>query len=115
MGGWVGPTIVAAVIAGLVNVLGWIVTSRETLANERRRRNEKVRDFQIALRAEIRSELANLKAYDLDRYNAEIKRRYDVDPTYSVVIPHPARHVIFEAISGEIQILPENVIDPVVL
>lgn len=114
MAGWVGPALVAAVIAALVSVAGWFVTARQTLALERGRRAEKMRDFQIALRAEIRSELADIEAYDLDEEFAKVVARYESDPDYSIFLPNAARHSIFDVIVAEIYILPEHVIEPVV-
>lgn len=57
MGSWIGPAIVAALISGLVSLIGLYLGGWIAIRHEKRRRREKVRDFQIALRAEIRSEL----------------------------------------------------------
>ena len=114
VGTWIGPALVAAVIAALVSVAGWFVTGRQTLALERVRRTEKTRDFQIALRAEIRSELRGLQAYDLEQQFARVEARYKIDPAYSIFLPNAARHSIFEALVSDIHILPEHVIEPVV-
>jgi hypothetical protein len=53
---WVGPAIVAAVISGLVSLIVVQLNFRQGRRLEQARRDEKVRDFQIAIRAEIRSE-----------------------------------------------------------
>ncbi|MDI6025462.1 hypothetical protein QBK99_04495 [Corticibacterium sp. UT-5YL-CI-8] len=37
------------------------------------------------------------------------------DASYSVTVPRLPKHVVFEAVAREIHILPEEVIDPVVL
>lgn len=111
---WVGPAIVAAIVAGLVNVLGWFVTSWQAQRLDERRRTEKVRDFQVALRAEIESDLLNLAAFDLDAHLADIKARYGREPGFSVSASHLAPNVIFAALLDEIHVLPEQVIRPVV-
>jgi len=112
---WIGPAILAAVIAGLVNVAGWFVTFQSTRRLEQMRRREKVRDFQIALRAEIRSELRNLGSYDIQVQLSHVRKKYDTQPGYAVTVPRPADAVVFQALVGDIQILPAGVIDPVVL
>lgn len=111
---WVGPAIVAAVISGLVSVVVVQLNFRQERRIERLRREEKIRDFQIALQAEIRSELANLQRFDLGPLLAEVESRYARDRDYSVVVPRIAKHVVFEAVAKEIHILPEAVIGPVV-
>ncbi|MGV3548417.1 hypothetical protein [Rhizobium sp.] len=115
MGGWIGPAIIAALISGLVSLLGLYLGGWIAIRQQRRLRREKVRDFQIALRAEIRSELHNLAAIDFDGHLAEIAARYAASTDYSVFPSFPARGIVFEAIEGEIHILPEQVIDVVIL
>jgi hypothetical protein len=115
MGAWVGPAIVAALISGLISLMGLYLGGWISIRHERRRRREKVRDFQIALRAEIRSELHNLLSIDFDRHLQSIRSRYAMQPGYSVYPSYPARHVIFEALKDEIHLLPEEVIDEVIL
>lgn len=112
---WVGPVIVAAFISSIIGAAGWFVTYRLTISLDDRRRKEKIRDFQIALRAEIRSELKNLERFDLDRVLADVETRYREEEGFSVAVPRLAKHVVFDAIAKEIHILPEGVIDPVVL
>jgi hypothetical protein len=115
MGGWVGPAIVAALISGSISLIGLYLGGWIAIRHERRRRREKVRDFQVALRAEIRSELHNLAAIDFDKHIAEIGERYASWPGYSVLPSLPARHIVFEALQSEIHILPEPVIDEVIV
>jgi hypothetical protein len=115
MEAWVGPAIVAAVISGLVSLIVVQLNFRQERKIERLRRDEKIRDFQIALRAEIRSELTNLKRFDLDGVLLEMERRYADEPGFSVSVPRVAKHIVFEAIVSELHVLPEAVIAPVVL
>jgi hypothetical protein len=114
-GTWIGPAILAAFISGLVSLLVVQLDFRQSRKSEHLRRAEKIRDFQIALRAEIRGELSNLSSYDFPSLLKDVRSRYKSEPGYSVSVPRLARHLIFEAIVGEIHILPEAVIDPVVL
>lgn len=115
MEAWVGPAIVAAVISGLVSLVLVQLNFRQSRRIEQLRRDEKIRDFQIALRAEIRAELLNLERYDIDAHRNEVRQRYERDDDYSVSVARPVRQAVFEALIGDIHILPEEVIDPVVL
>lgn len=110
-----GSAFVAAVIAALVSVVGWFVTSYQTVQLDRRRRQERMRDFQIALRAEIRSELASLTSYDLDAEYERIAAQLWAEPSGAVVLPRSAPNAIFEAILPDLHILPQEIIDPVVV
>lgn len=112
---WIGPAILAAFISGLVSLLVVQLDFRQSRKLERLRRAEKIRDFQIALRAEIRGELSNLSSYDFRALLENVRSRYENETGYSVSVPRLAKHLIFGAIVSEIHILPEAVIDPVVL
>ncbi|WP_102958798.1 hypothetical protein [Mangrovicella endophytica] len=115
MNDWIGPAVIAALISSLVSVGGWYAGYRVSLGLERHRRLEKIRDFQIALRAEIRSELHDLQAHDTPEILASIEAKYRQVDSFSVRVPSPARHAVFEAIVNELHLLPEEVIDPVVI
>jgi hypothetical protein len=110
----IGPAIVAAFISGLVSLVVVQLNFRQERRADQLRREEKIRDFQIALRAEIRSELANLQRSDLAELLAHVEARYAADPNYAVTVPRMAKHVVFDAIAKEIHILPESVIGPIV-
>jgi hypothetical protein len=115
---WIGPVIVAAAIAGLINVAGWFVTFRHTRRLEQERRAEKVTDVQTALLAEIRSDLRNLRDIDVSGNVADIAqmlRAAPPDQPYTPFVPRDSGTPVFSAIVGEIAILPTAVIDPVVL
>jgi hypothetical protein len=115
MNTWIGPALIAAVISSLVTAIGWLVNYRTSLGLEKERRVEKVRDFQIALRAEIRSEMHHLDVTRLEEGLAAVESRYRKSKTYSVFVLGIARHVVFENLVKELHVLPEQVIDPVVL
>jgi len=114
MEAWVGPAIVAAFISGLVSLIVVQLNFRQSRHIERLRRDEKVRDFQIALQAEIASELLNLQVADRSEFLATVRDAYAANPGFSPVIPRMARNVVFETVVKEIHILPGAVIAPVV-
>ena len=111
---WVGPVIIAAAVSAVVSVAGWFVTFRQSMRIEQLRRDEKVHDFQVALRAEIASDLLNLAVVDRAAHLDEVKALYAAEPTFSIVVPHLASNTIFASIVREIHILPGEVIGPVV-
>lgn len=111
---WIGPVIIAAGISSIVAMIGWYVSFRQDNLKERKRRREKIRDFMIALRAEIRGEYHNLDETDFGENLKDVSARYK-EKGYSVMVSTPTPHVIFDAIAPEIQLLPETVIDPIVL
>lgn len=112
---WIGPVIIAAFIAGTINVLGWFITARNRRRLDQERRLEKMLDFQYALRAEILCEKSHLILYDYETHFSEIKDRYNRIENYSVTVPHPTRQVVFEALLPEIHVLPSEVIQHVVM
>jgi hypothetical protein len=112
---WVGPAIIAAIVSGVVSAAGWFVTSWQQLRLERQRRTEKVRDFQVALRAEIATDLITMEVVDRTVFFEEIRSRYAGDPTFSVVVPHLSANVVFDVVVKEIHILPGDVISQVVM
>lgn len=59
---WIGPVIIAAVVSFLGGVVTLLLTHRQTIKLEGRRREERIRDVQTALRAEIRSNWLRLGA-----------------------------------------------------
>lgn len=105
----------AALIAALVAVAGWLINAHIIRGHEHRRRKEKERDYQIALRAEIWPEWRLNKDFDAAAHLAEIRTRYRMDDAYSVTVPIPPSMVVFEAIKTDIHLLPEDVIEPVVM
>ena len=111
---WVGPAIIAAIVSGLVSVIGWFASFYIGLRRDEMLREEKVHDFQVALRAEIVSDLLTMVVADRERFLEEVRARYAREPAYSVIVPHMARNSVFESLLGEIQILPSEVIDPVI-
>ena len=110
---WIGPVIIAAAIAGLVNVLGWFVAHwRDRRADDRRRR-EKQDDIATALLAEIAHYHDALQFFDLDEAWEQVTDKMAEDQNYVPFIPSERNDTIFQAILADIHILPEAVIQPV--
>ena len=104
---WIGPVIVAAVIAGLINVVGWFVTLRHTRRLEQERRAEKVTDTQTAILAEIRSDLTTLNI-DVAKEVAATRERLAAAPDdkpYTPFVPKDSGAIVFSAIVSEIAVL----------
>lgn len=115
MGSWVGPAVTAAVISSLIAALGWYVTFRTARGAESRRRKERVRDVQTAILAEIRSAVHHLQQYDSAEIVEGVRRRLAEIDSYVPLIAREAGSPLYRAIAGEISILPNPVIDTVVL
>ena len=101
-------------IAGLVNVIGWLVAGRRELGRERRRRRERVRDVQTALRAEIRHYADALAVFDLDERWSTVVGRMEQDNNYMPTIPSERNDTVFRAMVSDVHVLPGAVIEPVV-
>lgn len=113
---WIGPAIVAASIAALVTVLGWYVASWREVRRDRRRRRERERDVQTALKAEIQHNVDALSDPDLDPMVVwkDVVNQMEADESYVPVVPSERNDAVFQALIGDISILPEPVIGPVV-
>ena len=105
----------SALIAVIGALVGILLTNGIKLVLDARARTERVRDIQTALRAEIRSHRRALEVF-LDDERAEqaiagIANGPDVTP----FVPREISPFVFEAVVGDIHILPGAVIDPIVL
>jgi hypothetical protein len=110
---WIGPVIVAAGIAGMVNVLGWVVAGRRDRRANEQRRLERQNDISTALFAEIVHYRDALNFFDLDEQWERVVGEMEGDENYIPFIPSERNDTIFQAIVGEIHILPQPVIQPV--
>ena len=72
MNEWIGPAIIAAIVSGIVSAAGWFVNSWQERRLEKGRREEKVHDYQVALRAEIAGDLLNLRVADRAEFLAAV-------------------------------------------
>jgi hypothetical protein len=115
MGAWLGPAIIAALISGTISLIGLYLGGWIAIRHDRRRRKEKVRDFQIALRAEILADIHGIRMYDLDQHLEGVKRRYEVDEKYVVKPSLAAKQFFADTLAKEIHILPASVIQPAIL
>jgi hypothetical protein len=111
---WITPAIVAALIAGLVNAIGWFVAYGRDRRLDVVKRQEKVRDYMTALRAEIRCHNRQWSEGDAAQHKADMIRLINTVPSYTPFIPREPSNVVFAAILSEIHILPAEAIEPVV-
>ncbi|MBE7183335.1 MAG: hypothetical protein INR68_02870 [Methylobacterium mesophilicum] len=111
---WITPAIIAALIAGLVNVAGWFVTYQRERRLEIARREEKVRDYITALRAEIRCHNFRWTEAEAAEHLAAITARIEGASSYTPFVPRDAGNKIYDAIANEIHLLPAEAIDAVV-
>jgi hypothetical protein len=107
---------VETAVVGIVGALiGILVTNAIRLYLDWRLRQERVRDIQTALRAEIRSQRHTLEQYgDAERSEAVV----DEILSTGGFTPFLAQFVgsfVFEAVIRDVHVLPGPVIDPVVL
>lgn len=119
MTAWIGPAIVAAFISATITGLGWFVARRHELLRILALRQERVKDVQTAVLADIRAYLHRLEAFDLQDYAAAMIARMEAaerdGSTFTPFIPAEVPSFIFEALVKDIQLLPTHIIDPVVL
>ena len=113
---WIGPAIIAAVIAALINVAGWFVTGQREVRRDRCRRRERCEDLQIALRAEIQHymDILSNPGFDLRDIWAEVVGQMETDENYAPFVPSERNDTVFKTVLTDISILPEQVIGPVV-
>lgn len=110
---WIGPAIVAAVVAALLGIF------RDGLSSTRHRR-ERTRDVQLALLAEINAHVAVL-----DRDHAEVSEDESVaqmeaaavegGAAFVPFIPSEQNAVVFDALAPELHALPEQTIERTVV
>ena len=116
---WVGPAVTATIISSLIAVIGWFVAYGSARRMESIRRREKIRDFQVALLAEVRSERHHLARWDFEADLASVEQDYrDAElqhRAYVPMVPRSAGPILFQSLIPEIHLLPEQVIDPVML
>ncbi len=109
---WVGPAIVATLIASLVQVIGWWIEHRHERRRQTDIRREKIVDVQTAIRAEIRSHRHRLLQFLSIDVSALPEGPSD---DFLPVVPSEVRPFVLEAILRDIHILPTDVIDPVIV
>ena len=114
----IGPALVAAVIAAFVTMIGWYVAYQRERRLENGRRAERIRDCKIALRAEISCHVPRWILQDDSEHVEEMAKQItagaDQTPPFTPFVPKETGNPAFEAIVGEIQILPGDVIEQVI-
>jgi hypothetical protein len=108
-----------AIVGVLGALVGILLSNVLTMLLDIRRRRERVTDVQTSLRAEIRSHWRRLAPMDLESRAEFIVGRIRSAPKqgagFTPFIPQEDDNVVFESVMNEIQVLPNDVIDPVVL
>jgi hypothetical protein len=107
-------------LVGLLGVfLGVVLSNSAARLLDAMRRRERVRDVQTALRAEIRSDLHRLETIDraehLDAVIERIEGSELTPDSYTPFVPRESESVVFDAVAGEIHLLPTETVDAVVL
>ena len=116
MSAWIGPAIIAALISSIVTVIGWMVAHERDRRTDAARRRERIRDYQIALRAEIRNHRARFASLDLAEHSNRIAAKIEESRSkYTPFVPRESHPSIYNAVLAEIHILPASVIDSIVL
>ena len=111
---WIGPAIVAALVSAFVSAAGWFVSSWQAQRLDERRRDEKVNDFQVALRAEIASDLLSLQVGNRSEMLGKLQVALAHDAAYRPMLPRLASNLVFGQILREIHVLPGQVIAAVI-
>ena len=118
MEAWIGSAVVAVVISSLVTILGWYATHRSERMLEVARRQERIQDIQTALLADIRSTSYRFEVVDSDRHLEEVVSLIESAPDdrpYTPFVPREPGSLLWPSIVQEVHILPNEVIDPVIL
>ena len=107
-----------AFIGVLGLVLGVILSNSAVRILEALRRRERIQDIRTALRAEIRCQRHTLLQFKEAADRGDIAERFarpsESGATFTPFVPREAPSFVFDAIVGEIHILPIEIIDPVV-
>ena len=108
-----------ALVGVLGALVGILLSNALTMLLDVRRRRERITDVQTSLRAEIRSQWRRLAPLDLESRARmivdKIEAAADQELDFTPFIPQEDDNVVFESVVDEIHILPNDVIDPVVL
>lgn len=103
----------SALIGILGVVLGVLLSNIAARLLEYVRRRERIQDVSTAIRAEIRSHRQRLLLFKRDGADSIVEHILE-SPDYTPFVPREGKSFILDAIVGDIQILPTDVIDPVI-
>lgn len=110
-----GEALWQAIIAGVVIATGWLTTAIFNELAKAQAKAERLRDYHKAIFAEIRDSLAILN--DEGQAEEDVARILDNmqrDPNFVPFIPREHHDFIYNAIIGEIEVLPRQTIDAIV-
>ncbi|WP_157888269.1 hypothetical protein [Neptunicoccus sediminis] len=110
----IDPRLIAALIGAGVASAGWVFKAWLDKAQDQSRRQERVRDVQTALVAEILPYLEALQLFDLTDHLEQVVDKMRRQPEYFPLVPTERNDTVFRAVLSEIHVLPEPVIKPVV-
>ncbi len=114
MNEWLAPAVIAAVVSGGVQRVGLIVAHRGNLRLERSRREEKIIDFLIAIRAEVQANVDRFRGVHISESGRQIAELFSDDPAYTPFVPRYSSSLVFEQILKEIHLLPNEITAAVV-
>lgn len=98
------------VIAGSVIAAGWLTTAIFAEFGKARDKDERTRDYHKAIYAEIGNFVQNLSAND----GGETLRRMANDKHFVPFVPREHNDQVFNAIVGNIEVLPRQSVDAIV-
>lgn len=105
-----------AIIAGAFVAIGWLVNGWQNRRDAKRLRDEKLRDVHRALYAEIGANLSNLVSEDwIAEFGARTVARMRADPAFVPFVPGERHDHVFDVVVTELQVLPTQTIDGIVL
>ena len=112
--GLLHPRVTSALIGAGIVALGWLAAAQRDRGAARRARVQRERDMRTALAAEIGAHVEALRLFDLERQWRLIVGRMEEDTGYVPAVPTERNDVVFRALLGEVSVLPETAIGPVV-
>lgn len=110
--------IISALIGGVVVALGWAISFWMERHRARLEREDRIIDIQTAIRAEIKAIVSAPQNRDLEGSLARGMARFDEERAqapYVPLVPHEKHDTVFEALVGNIHLLPTETVEPVVL
>ncbi|MEJ6397677.1 hypothetical protein [Yoonia sp. 208BN28-4] len=111
----IDPRIWQAVLAGFFVATGWVYNGRRNRREAAALRAERLRDVHRALFAEIGANLSNMESREaIFAGRDRILQRMQEDRTYHPFIVQEHKSNVFDAIVGDIHVLPRSSIDAVV-
>ena len=111
----IDPRVQQALVGGAFLALEWVVSAWAGRRAAARERAERVRDLQRALLAEIGTALANLGGEKrITEETGAILARMRSDPGFVPFIPRERPNAVWEEAVGEVALLPQVTIAPIV-